>query len=368
MASNHSAGNRQLAGSFRVNNPGVRPQIGPLVVCVRGPSGSGKTLMIEHLVRRFEDQGVRVAYLKRSHHQLDLPDKGSGRVWAGSPTAMVLRAADRLQVTVAPGGGTAEDLLRQLPDGIDLVLLETHTPEPYPTVLSEQAPSSDDDVIARWSLPTLETDASAAAAAIAGRLPCDRGLDHAVRAAMRFHGGHACAGLVLGTRLALAGAEALGVPVPDEQKRLVVAVETDRCAVDAIQAITGCRPGRQTLRILDYGKLAGTFFDRRTERAVRVAARGDLRERAGGAVDRRAHQEIQLDTYLTMSPRELFSIDEAAFDFAQLGRPGRGRRAVCVACREEVSDGREVQTDAGPCCRPCSAAAKAREIQGRQIH
>jgi molybdopterin-guanine dinucleotide biosynthesis protein MobB len=142
----------------------------PLVVCVRGPSGSGKTRMVELLVQQFEGQGVRVAYVKRSHHLLDLPEKGSGRVWAAAPSAMVLRASDRLQVTLPPGDGAAVSLIGQLPAGIDLVLLETHNPEPYPTVLSEFAAREGDDIIARWSLGSIEADARAAGVAIAMQL------------------------------------------------------------------------------------------------------------------------------------------------------------------------------------------------------
>lgn len=335
--------------------PERRSHIGPLIVCVRGPSGSGKTAMIERLAALFEAEGVRVAYLKRSHHQLDLPEKGSGRVWAAQPSAMVLRAADRLQVTLPPGERTPAALLDALPDGIDLVLLETHAPEPYPTVLSERAEAEADEVIATWALASIDAAALSAAAAIRERLPLDRELDHALRAAMRLHGGHACAGLVLGTRLALAGARELGLPVPDRQKRLVVAVETDRCAVDAVQSVTGCRPGKRTLRLLDYGKLAATFVDQRSGRAIRVAARGDLRERAGTPADRHERYEVQRHAYLEMSEAELFSVREVAFELGQYDQPGPPRsRVACGTCGEEVSDGREVRTEAGTFCRPCA--------------
>ncbi|WP_322818225.1 molybdopterin-guanine dinucleotide biosynthesis protein MobB, partial [Tepidiforma sp.] len=50
---------------------------GPVVVCVRGPSRSGKTAMICGLLERLAIPGLRVAYAKRTHHELDLPEKAS---------------------------------------------------------------------------------------------------------------------------------------------------------------------------------------------------------------------------------------------------------------------------------------------------
>jgi formylmethanofuran dehydrogenase subunit E len=79
--------------------------------------------------------------------------------------------------------------------------------------------------------------------------------------AVRFHG-HLCPGQVLGVRMALAGCRELGIDRPRSVgKRLVVFVEIDRCATDAIQALTGVSIGKRTLKHLDYGKMAATFAD-----------------------------------------------------------------------------------------------------------
>jgi len=341
---------------------GMGAFIGPVVVCVRGPSRSGKTALAERLVEAIEPRGRRVGYLKRTHHLLDLPEKASGRMWGRGPSAMVIRATDRTQVTLPPGDGTADGLLDVLPPDVDLVLLETHRPEPYPTILSTELDAEpDEDVIGRWSLATVDDDAAAMVEALIARLPADRELDLALRRAMAIHGGHPCAGLVLGTRLALAGAAELGVEVPDRQKRLIVTVETDRCAVDAVQAVTGCRPGKRTLRLLDYGKLAATFIDQWSGEAVRVATRGSLRAEVSGGHDGDARYEAQRLAYLSMTPDQLFDIRRVPGTIAQFDLPGPPRRRIiCTACGEEVSDGREVTTETGPRCRPCAAAAGPR--------
>lgn len=327
----------------------------PVVIGVRGPSRSGKTALVERLVAALEPD-TSVAYLKRSHHHLDLPEKASGRVWGQGPSAMVLRAVDRVQATFAPGDGTPADLLARLPVDIDLALLETHTAEAYPAFLAADAtPAEGEVVLGRWALDTLEADAERAASVLHALLPRDRVLHRALRAAARMHGGHACAGLVLGTRLALQGAHALGVEVPDREKRLIVIAETDRCAVDAIQAVTGCRPGKRTLRLLDYGKLAATFVDERTGRAVRVATRGDLRERVGSRGEDR--HERQRAAYVSFPAEDLFTTSTCSAEIAQFDRPGPPRRRVlCQACGEEVSDGREVQLEGELRCRPCAEA------------
>ncbi|GIW19158.1 MAG: hypothetical protein KatS3mg064_2315 [Tepidiforma sp.] len=339
--------------------PGVpmeAPAIGPIVVAIRGPSRSGKTAMVCALIERLAPQGIRIGYAKRTHHGLDLPEKASGRVWAAGPAAMAIACPDRLQLTFPPGDGAAKTLIRSFPAEIDLVLLETHAPEPYPVVRSELIEAAEGEAtLATWSLADLDGAADRAGGAIRELMPRDLELDRALRRARAAHGEHACAGLILGTRLARYAGQLLGIELPDREKRLVVRVEIDRCAADAIQAVTGCRPGKRTLRFVDYGKLAATFWDLRTGRAVRVAARGDLRERVGEAGEGR--HAAQAAAYLAWPDEALFTVREVAEPLGELELPGPPRRRVmCGACGEEVADGREVLTAAGPRCRPCAAA------------
>lgn len=341
-----------------MDHPPAAAFVGPVVVCVRGPSRSGKTFLIEHLVEALTSEGRRVAYLKRTHHPLDLPGKASARVWERKPSAMVLHAPDRLQLSVPAGDASPGSLLAMLPGDVDLVLLETHSPEPYSTILSASLdPAPGEDVIGRWSLDTVRNVAASLVQPLLSLLPADRDLDLALRRAVRLHGGHLCAGLVLGTRLALHGAAALGVEVPDRDKRLIVAVETDRCAVDAVQAVTGCRPGKRTLRLLDYGKLAATFIDQWSGEAVRVATRGDLRARVTDDHAADDRHEAQRLAYLSMPLEELFESRRVRAAVEQFDLPGPPRRRLnCTSCGEEITDGREISTETGPRCRPCARA------------
>ncbi len=338
--------------------PGAASQLervlpGPVVLAVRGPSRSGKTTLCEQLVESLGGDGLLVAWVKRTHHPVDTPGKASDRIWGRSPAVTLLRADDRLLVTSAAGSTNPKDILGSSPVTVDVVLVETHEPEPYPTVLSTRLePMPDEQIIARWEFGDEALAVEPAVATIRAMLPADRELDFALRRAIDFHGGHGCAGLVLGTRLALAGARALGVEVPDTRKRLIAVAETDRCAVDGIQAVTGCRPGKRTLRILDYGKLAATLLDEHTGNALRIATRGDLRDRVGArGGDRYA---IQRKAYATWPDDDLFTFTRVDFALSQFDRPGPPRSRVnCAACGEEVSDGRHLITENGPLCRGC---------------
>src|ERR1700690_3761610 len=94
--------------------------------------------------------------------------------------------------------------------------------------------------------------------------------------------GHLCAGQVLGVRMAMLGCRRLGIAEPrgTDRKRLVTYVEIDRCATDAIGVVTGCRLGKRALKFRDWGKMAATFVDLATGRAVRIVALEDSRELA----------------------------------------------------------------------------------------
>ncbi len=83
-----------------------------------------------------------------------------------------------------------------------------------------------------------------------------------------FHG-HLCPGLAWGMRVAEAVLAELGPRDVDEE--LVAVVETDNCAVDAIQFLTGCTFGKGNLRCLDRGQNAFTFARRADGRALRIS-------------------------------------------------------------------------------------------------
>src|SRR5487761_1621544 len=116
-----------------------------------------------------------------------------------------------------------------------------------------------------------------------------RTLDELLEEAEIAHG-HLCAGQILGVRMAMLGCQRLGIDDPKgaDRKRLVTFVEIDRCATDAIGVVTGCRLGKRALKFRDWGKMAATFVDLETQRAIRIAAKESSKMLA-----RELHPEIE---------------------------------------------------------------------------
>lgn len=168
--------------------------------------------------------------------------------------------------------------------------------------------------------------------------------------------GHMCPGQVLGVRMAMLGCGLVGIEEPKVGKRLIVFVEIDRCAADAINTVTGCRLGKRTLKYRDFGKLAATFLNTETSKAVRVVAVESSRELAK---ERFAHLETkkaqQLEAYQTLPDSDLFVWQRVRVDLADADRPGHPlRRVHCDECGEGVNDHREVVRDARTLCRACA--------------
>src|SRR5919112_2095430 len=97
----------------------------------------------------------------------------------------------------------------------------------------------------------------------------------------RLHG-HICPGQLLGVRMALLGCRLVEIydPRGADRKKVIVWVEIDRCMADAVGAVVGVSLGRRSLKFLDYGKVAASFLNQQTGRAVRIVALDSSRELA----------------------------------------------------------------------------------------
>lgn len=191
-------------------------------------------------------------------------------------------------------------------------------------------------------------------------------LERLLKEASEFHG-HLCAGIVLGARMSLLGLEAIGIDDPkgEDSKNLIVYVEMDRCASDAILSVTGCHPGKRSLKILDYGKMAATFVNLKTGKAARVAARdksGGPREYTPEMIEQEPHTEKY-----TMAPaHELFEVKEVEIALRPEDMPGKPLRIVtCDSCGERVMDMREVRRDGAVLCKPCAEGTRYYRETGR---
>ncbi|MBI3243480.1 MAG: TraR/DksA C4-type zinc finger protein [Chloroflexi bacterium] len=167
---------------------------------------------------------------------------------------------------------------------------------------------------------------------------------------------HLCPRQVLGARIGMLAGDALGLDLPQTDKRLLTIVETDGCAADGISTVTNCWVGRRTLRVEDYGKVAATFIDTATGQAVRIIPQLEARTRARiYALEARNKWEAQLLGYQRMPAEELLSIQPVSLKVPVeqiVSRPGL--RAVCEVCGEEIMNEREIVREGVTLCRACA--------------
>ncbi len=180
-------------------------------------------------------------------------------------------------------------------------------------------------------------------------------LDEYVAEASVAHG-HTCAGQVLGIRLAMLGLKELGIDDPiAERKRLVTFVEIDRCATDAVQLVTGCRLGKRALKFKDFGKVAATFVDLKTGRAVRIVAREESKQRARELYPEMEKEQGQRRAYRELPDDELFSKQWVRVELPPEELPGyKAPRVVCSRCGEGINFKREVVREGRVLCRACA--------------
>lgn len=170
---------------------------------------------------------------------------------------------------------------------------------------------------------------------------------------------HLCPRQILGARIGMAGMKALNFTEPPKKKELLIVSETDGCFVDGVIAATGCTVGHRTLRVEDYGKVAVTFVDTKTNRAIRIAPKLDIREQASAHIPNEPrHYFAQMQAYQSMPDEEMFTIAEV-----QLNKSVEeivscaGMRVNCDMCGEEIMNERELKRDGLNLCRACALPA-----------
>jgi formylmethanofuran dehydrogenase subunit E len=177
--------------------------------------------------------------------------------------------------------------------------------------------------------------------------------------------GHLCAGQILGVRLAMLGCARLGIDDPRgaDRKRLVTFVEIDRCATDALAVVTGCRLGKRALKFRDWGKMAATFVDLTSSRAIRIAARESSKQRARELYPHiEPKNQQQMLAYREMSDADLFTEQWVRVPIEPREMPGyKSARIACSVCGEGINYDREILRPAGDhheiLCQGCADPA-----------
>lgn len=174
--------------------------------------------------------------------------------------------------------------------------------------------------------------------------------------------GHLCPGQVVGVRMAMLGCNLIGLDRPSEMpqiKKLIVYVEIDRCATDAIAYVTGVKLGRRSLKFMDYGIMAATFVNLESRAAYRIVSTEASRDMAAVYAPEieDAHQQ-QVEAYIRMPDEVLFDIQEVQVTVPFHDMPGPSRfKATCERCGQVVRDKKEILKGGQVLCRPCAQGA-----------
>lgn len=174
-----------------------------------------------------------------------------------------------------------------------------------------------------------------------------------VERAVAYHG-HLCSGQCIGVKMARYGLQLLGLDPERDRKRIAVFVECGRCPADAIGIVTGCRVGKRTFTFYDYGKVAASFIDLETRRAIRIHRKKRMHPAEG---------EDIVAFYQNLPEQEIFSVREVSIDLRDCDLPGPPIEVVyCDVCGEDVTDSRHVMRDEKPLCKACAGNAYYRYI------
>ena len=171
--------------------------------------------------------------------------------------------------------------------------------------------------------------------------------------------GHLCPGQVVGVRMAMLGCDLIGLDEPStlpQIKKIIVYIEMDRCATDAISYVTGVRLGRRSLKFVDNGIMAATFVNLETGQAYRIISRETSRDQAEAyAPEISDRHRRQLEAYKAMPLEELFMVQKVKVAVPAHDMPGPTRfKVTCQRCGAVVRDKKEVYLDGRVLCKPCA--------------
>ena len=184
--------------------------------------------------------------------------------------------------------------------------------------------------------------------------------------------GHLCPGQVIGVRMAMLGCGLIGLDAPralPQIKKLIVYVEIDRCATDAISYVTGVKLGRRSLKFVDNGIMAATFVNLETRKAFRIASTEESRMLAAHYAPMADTRAQQLEAYKIMEDGQLFTVQEVFVDVPASEMPGPTRfKAVCAKCNAVVRDKKEVLKNGEILCKSCAFGAYYRPVRKEGIY
>ncbi len=184
--------------------------------------------------------------------------------------------------------------------------------------------------------------------------------------------GHLCPGQVVGVRMALLGLELIGLENPKETrdiKKIIVYVEIDRCATDAISYVTGVKLGRRSLKFKDFGIMAATFVNLETNQAYRIVSTESSRSIAKSYASHiEDPHEQQLEAYKVMPLSDMFEVEKVHIEIKASDMPGpAGYKTACDVCGIIIRDAKEVRVNEKALCHYCADTTYYKKIESISV-
>ncbi|MDR0913446.1 MAG: FmdE family protein [Methanobrevibacter sp.] len=183
-------------------------------------------------------------------------------------------------------------------------------------------------------------------------LKLDKDFQEQLEKVAAFHG-HICGGIVMGTKMSMIALDMLGFELNKRNKDLLVFVEIGRCATDAVQVVTGCTLGKGTLKLIDYGRFAATFYKISTGEAIRITDE-DIKLQETGEIKKETKEEL-INRLVNTSNNNLFKIQKVKIHLKEEDLPGkREETIICPVCGEMVKDNKHIYQNGKAICKSCA--------------
>jgi formylmethanofuran dehydrogenase subunit E len=162
-----------------------------------------------------------------------------------------------------------------------------------------------------------------------------------------------CPRQIIGLRMARLACRWLEVDPALQRKQIFVYMEMGRCAADSVILVTGASPTNQLMKLLDYGKLAATFVNLKTETAIRVSEHRQARETAAAMLPSQSDTwHAQLEAYQYMSDEQLLCWQEVNL-IEPLPCIPEKFVVHCSRCGDRINEHAHVVIAHLPVCKPC---------------
>ncbi len=159
---------------------------------------------------------------------------------------------------------------------------------------------------------------------------------------IKFHG-HACPGLATGYRASEVAMAKLGIPMERATDEEVVCItENEACGVDAVQYLLSCTAGKGNLIFRPSGKMAFTFYSRKSGKGVRIIMKN---------FDRSGDREEMMMRILTAPADEVLDIKEPKEKLPEKARMFDSMK--CDKCGEYCREDKIRFQGGKKCCLDC---------------